>query len=154
MKTKHFFQSTLVLVLFVIVFGSCKKSSSEPDNGLSALNGTWQTTVWGGANDTARAAISSSSAAGTLSYLGASAKADSKFSVSDVIYSDIEANGDGTFTCTGTYRYTGTSGSANSLVSTTQATLTLQNGNTTLFAHYTKDAVSGITPPDYYWYKQ
>lgn len=153
MKTKFILSAALFSFLFATIFSSCSKSSSSPsNNGLSSLNGTWQTTVWGGANDTAKATINSSSATGSLVYLSTGAQA-TQFSVGDMIYSNIKATGNNSFSCTGTYRYTAASGATNGTVGTTSAVITLQN-NTTMYVHYSKDAASGITPPDYYWYKQ
>ncbi len=140
--------------ILLIIFSSCKKSNSNNSNsgnGLSALSGSWQTTVWGGPNDTARITISTAGT-GTFTYLNAGALT-TKFAVNDVVYSNITASSTNTCNCKATYRYTGTS-SFNSQVGTTTDTLTLQSGGTILYAHSAQDASTGITPPDYYWTKQ
>ncbi|HVM87273.1 MAG TPA: hypothetical protein VMT76_03730 [Puia sp.] len=141
------FCSTVVLLLF-FSFNACKKSSSTTTNNLSSINGSWQTTVWGGSNDTAIVNISASSANGTITYLSSGAKSASSFSTGDVIFTNISSTGNSTFSLVGIYRY----GSNNSQMGHANGTLTLQN-STTLLVHYSADPNTGITPPDYYWYK-
>ena len=150
MKT-NYFRSAMILPFFcMILFCSCKKGSSGNQGGnLATLSGNWQATVWGGANDTARATISASGT-GTLTYLNAGAKT-TNFSVNDVIFSAITSLGNGTYSCLGAYRYTV---AGNSMLESTKATITLQNNNQVMYVHYAEDASTGITPPDYYWNRQ
>ncbi len=148
---KNYFGSAIMLAVFcMLLFCGCKKSNSGNQGGnLSTLSGNWQTTVWGGANDTARVVISASGT-GTLTYLNTGAAA-TNFSVNDVIFSTITSTGNGTYSCTGAYRYTV---SGNSMLGSTSATITLQNNNQVMYVHYAADASTGITPPDYYWNRQ
>ena len=147
----NYFRSTMILPFFcMILFFGCKKGSSGSQGGnLSTLTGNWQTTVWGGANDTARATISASGT-GTLIYLNAGAKTTG-FSVNDVIFSAITSSGNGVYSCIGSYRYTV---SGNSMLESTKATITLQSNNQVIYVHYSEDVSTGITPPDYYWNRQ
>ena len=150
MKTNYFRLAMMLPVFFAILFCSCKKGSSgNINNNLATLSGNWQTTVWGGANDTARSAITASGT-GTLTYLNAGAMT-SGFSVNDVIFSSITSTGSGTYSCTGSYRY---AASGVSTLGTTKATITLQSNNQVMYVHYSEDASTGITPPDYYWNRQ
>jgi len=150
MKTKYVRNAIICSLLFGMVLLSCSKKSSGSSDNTSSASGNWMTTVWGGANDTAKISISGST--GTLTYLSSGALS-TRFSVNDVILTNIASSGNGTYTADAIYRYTATSG-ANSTVGHTTAVLTLQNSNTVFFAHYAKDASTGLTPPDYYWTKQ
>jgi hypothetical protein len=143
--------NTLALLLLVAAFGHCKKSDSPAPGNLSSVNGTWQTTVWGGSSDTAAVTISSSTATGLMSFISSGAAALTNFSVGDSIFSNIMATGTTTFSMRGMYRFKDN----NSVwqVGHANGTLTLENSST-LLAHYSTDAGTGITPPDYYWTKQ
>jgi hypothetical protein len=147
MKAKIYYPF-LFFFLFVTMICACKKSTTTAtNNDLTPINGQWQTTVFGGPNDTLNLAISSTTAKGIISYINPGAIAASGFAVNDVLFSNITATSSTTFTAIGTFKYNGntTTGHAN-------ATLTLNNP-TVLFVHYSLDTISGITPPDYYYYK-
>ena len=149
MKTIYLRSIILSPLLCIIIFCSCKKSSSgSSGDDLSGLSGNWQTTVWGGPNDTARSLISNSGT-GTLTYLSSGAMT-TNFSVNEVIFTGITSTGTGVYSCTGSYRYTL---GGNSMLGSTKAIINLQNNNSVFFVHYAEDASTGITPPDYYWYK-
>ena len=156
MKVKFLPQAIAGCLFFLMIFCSCKKSDSNNNtntgNNLAGLTGSWQTTVWGGANDTARMNIISSGT-GTLTYLNAGAMT-TMFSVNDVIYSNIVSTGTNTYSATAHYRYTATGGTPNGTTATTTTTFALQNSGTTLYVHPAADAGTGVTPPEYYWYKQ
>jgi hypothetical protein len=85
-----------------------------------------------------------------MTYLNPSAITATNFSVNEVIFSNITSIGNGTYSALGEYRY----GVGSQTVGHANATMTLQNNNTTLYVHYAEDPTSGITPPDYYWQKQ
>lgn len=145
MKTKTFFKSILAAIL-IMAFISCKKSDTKTQAGTIA--GTWETTAWGQqSGNIMKFVINSGGTMGNITELGTQPYG---FSVGDVIYTSIASTGTGTYSSIGTYRY----GTNNSLIGHTSATLTLQNNNTVLYAHYTQDAGTGITPPDYYYQKQ
>jgi hypothetical protein len=138
------------LLLIAAAFTQCKKSDGSSGS-LASINGNWQTTVWGGSNDTADIAISSSAATGTMTYITPAAGVTTNFSAGDVIFGTIKPTSSTTYTMTGTYKYK--DGSGTWQVGHASGTLTLQN-STTLLAHYSTDASTGITPPDYYWSKE
>jgi hypothetical protein len=142
---------TFAMLVLVATLGHCKKSDSSTPGNLTSINGTWQTTVWGGSSDTANVTISSSTATGLMSFISTDAATVTNFSVGDSIFSNIKATGGTTFSMRGMYRYKDN----NSVwqVGHANGTLTLEN-STTLLAHYSTDASTGITPPDYYWSKQ
>jgi len=139
----------MLLSVCFMYASSCSKSSSKP-NTTASINGSWVTSVWGGANDTAIISISTSAGTGTMTYLNQSAITATAFSVNEVIFSNIASTGSGTYSAIGEYRY----GTGSQTVGHANAILTLQNNNTTLYVHYAEDPSSGITPPDYYWQKQ
>ena len=135
----------LIPALLIMVF-SCKKSDTVKQSGT--LAGTWETTNWGGANgDIMAFAINSGLTAGNITQLGAQTFG---FTVGDVLYTNITSTGTGTYSTTGTYRY-GPNGQS---VGHASATLTLQNNNTVLYAHYAQDPGTGFTPPDYSYQRQ
>ena len=147
MKTKTLISRTCIALVIVATALSCKKSDNRISNS-GTLAGTWETTVWGGTSgDIMAFAINSGGTAGNITKLGTPAFG---FTVGDVIYTSIASTGTGTYSSTGTYRY----GPNNSLIGHTSATLTLQDNNTILYAHYVQDAATGITPPDYFYQKQ
>jgi hypothetical protein len=148
MKTIICFRNCVLLLVYLIYASSCSKSSSKPNTGAS-INGSWVTSVWGGANDTAIISISTSAGTGIMTYLNASAITATNFSVNDVIFSNITSAGNGSYAAVGEYRY----GMGSQTVGHANATLTLQNNNATLYVHYAEDPNSNITPPDYYWQK-
>ncbi len=150
MKTKYLKNVIACTFLAGITLISCSKKSSD-NASTTSISGSWVTNVWGGSNDTAKMNISGST--GTLTYLNTGAMTTG-FSVNDVIFTNITSAGSGTYTANAIYRYNAGGGSGNSTVGHTTATLSLENSNTVLFAHYATDASSGITPPDYYWTKQ
>ncbi len=149
MKTKYAKHAITYTILIGMALISCSKKSSDTA-ATGSISGNWVTSVWGGANDTAKMNISGST--GTLTYLNAGAMTTG-FSANDAIFSNITSTGSGTYTANAIYRYNA-GGGGNSTVGHTTAILVLQNNNTVLYAHYATDASSGITPPDYYWTKQ
>ncbi len=148
MKNKTLFSISLLSIVLIIVSVSCKKSSDTGGNNLTDLNGLWQTTVFGGANDTLILAINPTTANGTITYINTNAAAASKFAVNDILFSSIESLGNASYTTTGTYRY----GNGNASIGHASATMKM-NSSTVLFVHYSTDQATGITPPDYYYYK-
>jgi hypothetical protein len=148
MKPSIFLRNCFFLSVCFIYAASCSKSSASKNNS-SSINGAWQTSVWGGANDTADITISTAAGTGTMIYLSAGATATG-FSVNEMIFANIASSANGTFTAVGEYRY----GQGGQNVGHANATLTLQSNNTVLYVHYVEDAGTGITPPDYYWQRK
>jgi hypothetical protein len=145
MKTKTFLKSILAAVL-IMAFISCKKSDATTQSS-STIEGTWETTSWGGqSGNIMKFVINSGGTTGNISQLGVQ---PSGFSVGDVLYASISSTGSGTYSSTGSYHW----GTNNSVVGHASCIITLQN-NTTLYVHYAQDPATGITPPDYYYQKQ
>lgn len=99
MKTSIFFGNCFFLSICFIYAASCSKSSASKNNSAS-INGAWQTSVWGGANDTADITISTAAGTGTMNYLSAGATATG-FSVNEMIFANIASSANGTFTAVG-----------------------------------------------------
>ena len=57
MKNKTIFSFSLLSIVLLIASISCKKNSDTVGNDLTDLNRVWQTTVFGGANDTLNIAV-------------------------------------------------------------------------------------------------
>ena len=125
MQTKTFFRSAL-LVILIITFISCKKSSTKQSG---TLDGTWTTNNWGGVSgNVCTWMVSSNATTGVITQLG---NQPFNFSVGDQLYSNITASGTGTYNATGKYTY----GVNNAQSATRPCTLTLNN-STTLTADY------------------
>jgi len=148
MKNKTIFSVSLLSIVLLIALFSCKKSDETVDNDLTGLNGLWRTTVFGGENDTLIVSINTTTANGVITYINKKAVADSKFAVNDILFTGIKSSGNSSYTATGTYRY----GSGNANIGHTSATLKMNSSNI-LFVHYSADMSTGISPPDYYYYK-
>jgi len=145
---KNFFLISLLSVILFMVSVSCKKSDDTVDNNLTGLDGLWRTTVFGGVNDTLILSINTTTANGVITYINKKAVADTKFAVNDILFTGIKSSGNSAYTATGTYSYG--VGSAN--IGHTSSTLKM-NSSTILFIQYSPDKVTGISPPDYYYYK-
>lgn len=148
MKNKTIFSVSLLSIVLLIASFSCKKSDDTVDSDITGLDGLWRTTVFGGVNDTLILSINTTNANGTINYINKKAVADTKFAVNDILFTGIKSTGNSAYTATGTYSYG--VGSAN--IGHTNATLKM-NSSTILFIQYSPDKVTGISPPDYYYYK-
>lgn len=148
MKTKNIFSISLLAIVLLIASVSCKKSSDIVDKKVDGLNGLWRTTVFGGENDTLIVSINTTAANGTITYINKKAVEDTKFAVNDILFTSIKSTGNSTYTATGAYSY----GPGSSNIGHTSANFKM-TGSTVLFVQYSPDQATGISPPDYYYYK-
>ena len=146
MKIKNLIRISFVFIACFVVLAACTKSSATK---TATINGNWLTPTWGAAGDTAIISISTTAGIGTIIGLNTQAATATGFSLNEVIFSAIMATSNGTYTAVGEFRY----GTGNQTVGHANCSMALQNNNTVLYVHYSKDPTSGITPPDYYWQK-
>ena len=143
---KTIYKTPILMLLAVITLCSCsKKSTPAPSTDISVLATNWSTNQWGGVvGDMLIFTIDKMTSTGTVDAISGSGYG---FTTGTVIYSNIKANGDGTFSCSGSYNPSGTAG-----FSTRSATMSLQNNNTQLTVYY--PAINTSYPAITYVYQQ
>ena len=139
-------KTSMLIGLAAIMLCSCsKKNTPAPSTDISVLATSWSTNEWGGVSgDVLTFAVDKSTAKGTVTGISGGGYG---FAVGTVIFSNIKGNGDGTFSCSGTYNPSGTDG-----LSTRAATMSLQNNNTQLTVYY--PAINSSYPAITYIYQQ
>jgi hypothetical protein len=127
---KTLYKTPILMLLAIITLSSCsKKKDVTPTLDISLLAGNWATSQWGGVtNNTLIFTIDKTSDKGTVDAIRYNGYG---FTPGSVIYSDIKANSDGTYSCSGSYSAIGSSA-----LSTRSATMSLQNNNTQLTVYY------------------
>jgi len=133
------------MMLAVVALCSCtKKSNVKPSAGITLLAGNWATNEWGVINNTLIFTIDKTTAKGTVDAISNNGFG---FTVGATIFSEIKANGDGTYSCQASYS---PDGSTN--LSTRSATMSLQNNNTQLTVYY--PAINASYPAITYVFQQ
>jgi hypothetical protein len=137
----------IVIAIALLSATACKKDSTTGTSPLSAVNGNWKNTVWGGvANNDIVIKIDETAKTGVILSIGAQTF---NFAVNETILSNITATGNASvFSCSAIFKY----GAGNLSTANTTATITLQNSGGQILIHYT--AAAGIQPPDYTYTKQ
>ena len=127
---KTIYKTSILMMLAVLMLCSCtKKSNVTPSaTGISLLAGNWATNEWGVTNNTLIFTIDKTTAKGTVDAISNNGFG---FTVGATIFSEIRANGDGTFSCQASYSPDGSTNLA-----TRSATMSLQNSNTQLTVYY------------------
>ncbi len=143
---KTIYKTSTLMLLALTMFSACsKKNTPAPAPGISVLATNWVTDQWGGVNDNVLLfTIDKTTAKGTVDAISGNSFG---FSAGTVIFSNIKPNGDGTFSCSGTYNPIGSGG-----LLTRPATMSLQNGNTQLTVYY--PALNSSYPAITYVYQQ
>jgi hypothetical protein len=137
--------STLMLLALVILSSCSKKNTPAPSTDISVLATNWVTDQWGGVNDNVLLfTIDKTTAKGTVDAISGNGFG---FTGGTVIYSNIKPNGDGTFSCSGSYNPSDSDG-----LLTRNATMSLQNNNTQLTVYY--PALNSSYPAITYIYQQ
>jgi flagellar basal body L-ring protein FlgH len=139
------FKATFLIMIAVALLSVCGKSdtpkpATTATNNISLVAGDWVTTQWGGVtNDILVFTVSSTSYNAKVANLYGSSHG---FATGDVIYSNIKANSDGTYSCNASY-----SANGSGTLSTRAATMSLQNNNTQLTVYYPEinDSFPAIT---------
>jgi hypothetical protein len=149
-KMKTIYKISIFLLLASATFCSCSKKDTPkptptPTADISVLATNWVTNQWGGvAGNYLIFTIDKITFKGTVDDITGDGYG---FTVSTVIYSDIKPNGDGTYSCSGSYNPLGTDG-----LSSRAATMSLQNNNTQLTVYY--PAINSSYPAITYIYQQ
>jgi len=127
---KIVYKTSILMLLAIVTLSSCsKKNNVAPAPDISLLAGNWATGQWGGViNNTLIFTIDKTTAKGIVD---ANRYDGPGFTPGSVMFSNIKANSDGTYSCTGSYPGSGTDG-----VLTRSATMSLQNNNTQLTVYY------------------
>jgi hypothetical protein len=143
---KTIYKTSILMLLAVITLASCaKKNNVTPAPGISLLAGNWSVNQWGGVSgDVLIFTIDKTTAVGTVDAISGNGFG---FATGDVIFSDITANADGTYSCTASYSATGSGP-----LSTRSATMSLQNNNTQLTVYY--PAINSSYPAITYVFQQ
>lgn len=142
---KTIYKTSILMLLAIVTLSSCsKKSTPAPSTDISVLATTWSTDYWGNVQgDVLTFSVDKSTAVATVTSVSGNGYG---FAAGNVIYSNIKANGDGTFSCSGSYSPTGSG------FSTRSATMSLQNSNTQLTVYY--PAINSSYPAITYIYQQ
>jgi hypothetical protein len=128
------FKATFLIMIAVALLSVCGKSdapapATTPTNNISLVAGDWAVTAWGNVSgDELIFSVSASTASGTVTDLTGDGFG---FATGDIIYSDIKANGDGTYNCSASY-----SANGSGTLSKRAATMSLQHNNTQLTVYY------------------
>jgi hypothetical protein len=145
---KTIYKTSILVLLVLVTLSSCsKKATPTPaaSAGISLLAGNWETTQWGGiSGDILIFTVDKTTAQGTVDGISGQTFG---FSTGTIIFSDIKANTDGTFSCSGAYTQLVTGAMA-----TRSATMSLQNNNTQLTVNY--PAINSSYPAITYVYQQ
>jgi hypothetical protein len=143
---KTIYKTSILMLLTVITLASCaKKNNVTPAPDISLLAGNWSVNQWGGVDgDVLTFTIDKTTAVGTVDAISGDGFG---FAAGTVIYSDIKANADGTYSCSGSYFPTGSG-----TLATRSATMSLQNNNTQLTVFY--PAINSSYPAITYIYQQ
>jgi hypothetical protein len=143
---KNFFSATLFILAFIVAGTvSCKKSSGNSDS-ITAIAGTWYVTEWGGYSDTVTMIISTTNKSAIMATIPLAASQGTNWFSGDSVFANIVTVSGGTYNCMGRYEDL-------NVAYYTKAVLSFTNDNTILTATYSTDPNTGITPPQYVWYK-
>lgn len=144
---KPIYKTLFPIVIVCLVLASCsKKSNPKPAGNISALATSWTVTAWGGvAGNPLSFTINKSTAVGKVTAVGTQPFG---FAIGDQIFTNITANGDGTYSAKGKYTY----GTNSSSSGTRNCTMSLQNNNTQLTVFY--PALNSSFPDVTYIYQQ
>ena|ERR1700743_223284 len=143
---KAIYKTSILMALAIFTLASCsKKETSKPSTDISLLAGSWVTNYWGGVQgDDLTFSVDKTTFKGTVTAISG---AGYGFTTGTVIFSNIKPNGDGTYSCSGSYNPSGTDG-----LQTRAATMSLQNNNTQLTVYY--PALNADYPAITYIYQQ
>lgn len=143
---KSFFSAALLIIAFIVIGGTACKKSSGNSGSITAIAGTWYVTQWGGYTDTVTMVISTINKSAIMATIPLATAQGTNWFAGDTIFTNIVPISGGTYSCTGRYE------DLNNAYYT-KAVLSFTNNNTVLTANYSTDPNTGITPPQYIWYK-